>query len=198
MEPHFTMLWDHDIPRLAVVDDAGRAGEVTVIAGGLAGLVPPPTPPHSWAARPEADLAIWHLRLEPGAEWELPPAAGPDTVRTLYVFEGSLVIGSHELATDTAAVVRPDRPVPVAAGAAGAECLMLQGRPIGEPVAQAGPFVMNTEAEIRQAFADYRATGFGGWPFAADDPVHARDQGRFARHADGSVESAEPIESGTR
>ena len=58
---------------------------------------------------------------------------------------------------------------------------MLQGRPIGEPVAQYGPFVMNDEAGIEQAFADYRATGFGGWPWPTDDPVHARDAGRFAR-----------------
>ena len=198
VQPHFTMLWDHDIPRHVVVDGAGRTTEVTVIAGALGDLVPPTTPPHSWAARPEADLAIWHLRLEAGAGWELPPAAGPDTVRTLYVFEGSLTIGDHDLTTKTAAVVRPDVPVGIAAGAAGTECLMLQGRPIGEPVAQAGPFVMNTEAEIRQAFADYRATGFGGWPFAADDPVHPRDQGRFARHADGRVESGDPLESTTR
>ena len=69
------------------------------------------------------------------------------------------------------------------------ELLVLQGRPIGEPVVQYGPFVMNTKAEVQQAFADYRDTEFGGWPWPAPDPVHPREQGRFARHADGRVET---------
>jgi hypothetical protein len=47
---------------------------------------------------------------------------------------------------------------------------------------------MNDRAEIEQAFADYRATGFGGWPWPVDDPVHERDAGRFARRADRVVE----------
>jgi quercetin 2,3-dioxygenase len=69
-----------------------------------------------------------------------------------------------------------------------AELLMLQGRPIGEPVAQYGPFVMNTEAEIRQAFADYQRTQFGGWQWPDTTPVHGSDPTRFARHADGRTE----------
>ena len=69
-----------------------------------------------------------------------------------------------------------------------AEILVLQGRPIGEPVAQYGPFVMNTRSELEQAFADYRRTQFGGWPFKDNAPVHPRTEGRFARHADGRVE----------
>ena len=118
----------------------------------------------------------------------MPPARGADTVRTLYVFEGSVRIGDHDLEASTGAVLRCDEPVVITAGPDGAEALVLQGRPIGEPVAQYGPFVMNDEAGIEQAFADYRRTRFGGWPWPTDDPVHPRDAGRFARHADGRVE----------
>jgi quercetin 2,3-dioxygenase len=191
VEPHFAMLWNAAVPRLVVADEAGRTTEVTVIAGQLAGLVPPPPPPHSWAARPDADVAIWHLRLEAGALWELPPAAGPDTVRALYVFEGtSLRIGGQEVGAETGVVVRADIPVPLAGGTSEVECLLLQGHPIGEPVAQYGPFVLNDRAAIEQAFADYRRTGFGAWPWVGDDPVHGRERGRFARHADGREEAA--------
>ena len=53
---------------------------------------------------------------------------------------------------------------------------------------QYGPFVMNTEEEIRQAFADYRESQFGGWLWPASDPVSDRDSGRFARFPDGTAE----------
>jgi len=65
---------------------------------------------------------------------------------------------------------------------------LLQGRPIGAPVFQMGPFVMNSPEELRQAFEDYRRTQFGGWPWSSPSPVHARADGRFALHADGKVE----------
>jgi redox-sensitive bicupin YhaK (pirin superfamily) len=186
-EPHFAMLWDADIPRLVARDDDGRVVEVTVIAGELAGLVPPAPPPRSWASRPDADVAIWHVRIEPGASWTMPPAAGADTVRTLYVFDGADVqIGTRTVARGTGNVVRPDVAVPLSSRG-GADVLLLQGRPIGEPVAQSGPFVMNDREGVEQAFADYRATQFGGWPWPSDEPAHG-DEGRFARRPDGSIE----------
>jgi redox-sensitive bicupin YhaK (pirin superfamily) len=138
-------------------------------------------------------VAIWHLVFEPGARWTMPRAA-VDVVRTLYVFDGeSLTIAGHdgELGRDTGVLVRSDVPVELSSER-GVEVLVLAGRPIGEPVAQYGPFVMNTEAEIRQAFADYEKTGFGGWPWDEAGPVHPADQGRFARHIDGTVEDLEP------
>ena len=66
--------------------------------------------------------------------------------------------------------------------------LLLSGEPINEPIVGYGPFVMNTRSEIEQAFEDYRRTEFGGWPWQGPDPVHARDKGRFALHADGKLE----------
>ena len=88
--------------------------------------------------------------------------------------------------------VPAERPAEIVnTGTTPAELLMLQGRPIGEPVAQYGPFVMNTQAEIRQAFADYQRTGFGGWSWDDAAPVHGPDAARFARHPDGRVERPE-------
>jgi redox-sensitive bicupin YhaK (pirin superfamily) len=88
----------------------------------------------------------------------------------------------------SAVEVRAQESVEFVNGTNVSELLMLQGRPIAEPVAQHGPFVMNTRAEIEQAFEDYRQTEFGGWPWNGPDPVHARDKGRFALHANGQRE----------
>ena len=190
VEPYFTMLWDESIPRLEIAGADGRAvGEVTVIAGALGELVPPAPPPNSWAARADADVAIWLIRLDASASWQLPSARRADTVRTLYVFEGEVHIDGQTISSPSAVVLRADRAVTIDALDAPAECLLLQARPIGEPVEQYGPFVMNDRDEIAQAFADYQRTGFGGWPWPTDDPVHPRDARRFARHADGRVET---------
>ena len=109
----------------------------------------------------------------------------------LYQFRGTVHVDGREFAPSHAIQLRSDAAVPLRGGPAESELLLLQGRPIGETVAQQGPFVMNTRAEIEQAFADYRRTGFGGWPWSSDGPVHPRAQGRFAIHADGRREEPE-------
>ena len=186
--PHFSMLWANDVPTVTNVDDAGRKTAVTVVAGALDGITPPNPPPHSWASDPGSHFAIWCIRMEPEASWMLPPVS-EETARTLYFFEGdSLHVGSETLAKRTGAVLVPDAAIALRAGKTPVECLLLQGKPIAEPVAQHGPFVMNTRQELQQAFQDYQRTRFGGWPWPKDDPVHEREQVRFARHADGRLE----------
>ncbi|HEX4452963.1 MAG TPA: pirin family protein [Kofleriaceae bacterium] len=181
--PHFTMLWDRSIPR---VEAPGVI--VRVIAGALGGVQPPAPPPSSWAARAESDLGIWTIKLQPGASFTL-PAAQPTSNRVLYLFRGEASIAGQTIEANHGVQVKPDVAIEIAA-ASETEILVLQGKPIGEPVAQHGPFVMNTRQEIQQAFADYQRTRFGGWPWPKDDPVHPRDEGRFAKHADGRLERA--------
>ncbi|MES2948469.1 MAG: pirin family protein [Pseudomonadota bacterium] len=190
VEPHFTMFWREDIAKVRQLDAQGRSTEVACVAGTLGDAKGLPPPPDSWAAQNDSDLAIWTIKMEAGARWTLPAARGKGTRRMLYFFKGAaLNIAGHAVTPSSAIELRADQAVELVNGAEPTELLMLQGRPINEPVAQYGPFVMNTEAEIHQAFADYRATEFGGWPWPASDPVHPREQGRFAKHAGGRVET---------
>jgi hypothetical protein len=189
VDPYFTMLWDPQIPRLRETDSAGRAAVVTIIAGAISGVIPLPPPPNSWAADSASELAIWSISLEAGASWIVPPARDANIARTLHLFRGAGLQASERVVTGPSAIrVHADRAVRIEAVNGPAEILLLQGRPINEPVAQYGPFVMNTRNELEQAFEDYQRTQFGGWPFSENAPVFPRSEGRFARHADGRVE----------
>src|SRR5687768_16772577 len=185
--PHFSMLWGRTIRRHAALDGAGRATEVAVIAGKLGPVHAPSPPPKSWASRSENDVAIWTLKMAPKAEFSLPPARA-GTSRMLYYFRGGDAhIGQRLVPARRAIELRAEVAAALKNGEKVSEFLMLQGRPIGEPIARHGPFVMNTPAEIQKAYSDYRATQFGGWPWRSSAPVHDRDA-RFARHADGRIE----------
>ena len=190
-KPHFTMFWSGEVPRLVAKDAQGRETLVRVIAGSLDGAGSPlAPPPESWAANAEADVAIWTIRMQAGATWTIPAAKGEGTRRTLYFFKGADARVAGEAVNGPSAIeVRAGESIELAAGADACEFLMLQGRPIAEPVAQYGPFVMNTQAEIMQAMQDYRRTQFGGWQWADAAPVHGREPKRFARYPDGRVDN---------
>ena len=183
--PHFTMLWGDTIPRRTITDAAGCTSELVLVAGDPAA---PPPPPASWAADPTSGVAIWTVAMSPGATLTLP--AGPAGARrSLYFFAGSGVTVDGTAGPPKRGMFWDGAPaVTITNGDAPAELLMLQGRPIGEPVVQYGPFVMNSREEIQQAFTDYQRTQFGGWPWPAPDPVHAVDAGRFATRPDGVSE----------
>ena len=108
--PHFTMLWDREIPRQEV-----PGVELRIIAGTLGDAKAPPPPPSSWASRAEADVAIWTIKLQPGAAWTV-PAARVGTNRTLYLFKGAATIGGRAIAVNTGVLVRPDAEVPICRG----------------------------------------------------------------------------------
>ncbi len=188
VNPHFKMLWAENIPVFRYRDVQGNATEINVIAGEIGNTAAPSPAPDSWAADPENEVAIWTIKMEPGAKWSI-PTASQEVRRTLYYFEGQeLNIAGLEIDPYSAIELLPDIEVIVENGTSPAQFLLLQGIPIAEPVVQYGPFVMNSQAEIHQAFNDFRKTQFGGWPWDRSDHIHPRETGRFARYAGGKIE----------
>jgi hypothetical protein len=188
VDPHFKMLWREQIPRITEKDASGRIVQLNLAAGAFRGAGPPAPPPNSWASRKSAEVAIWSVRMEAGATFEL-PAVSEGVERSLYLHSGrGIRVGQRDVPNARRVEVDGPGPLALEAGAGEAEFVLLQGRPIDEPVAKRGPFVMNSQREIREAYADYRRTQFGGWPWPANGPVHSGGKGRFARHIDGTYE----------
>jgi quercetin 2,3-dioxygenase len=191
VEPHFKMLWNHTIPRKRIQDSEGRVTEVVLTAGRLEESVAPKPPPNSWASGDGSDVAMWTIRMQPGAKWSL-PATDAGVGRSLYWFQGNQITIAGKVFNEHARIqIRPDAVVELVNGDSESELLMLQGRPIGETVAQYGPFVMNTQQEIRQAIVDFQNGKFGRWPWEGDAPVHSREETRFAIHTNGQEERPE-------
>lgn len=132
-------------------------------------------------------MGIWYVKISPGGRFTLPGVSTTAKVnRVAYFIEGQALQINGEgvkpfsaatlVATESAEFHNPSQQ----SNEDAIEVLVLQGSPIGEPVAQHGPFVMNTRAEIEQAFADYQRTQFGGWPWPQDAMVFPREKGRFS------------------
>jgi quercetin 2,3-dioxygenase len=188
-EPFYTMLWAEDIPVLEQTDDNGKKIEITLVSGKIDDTVAPQPAPDSWAHDPKNEVGIWLIKMEAGAKWTV-PSASLEVNRTLYFYRGKEIkVAGMQIESYHSLDMLADQEIIIENGNEDAFLLLLQGVPIDEPVVQHGPFVMNTAAEIHQAFADYRKTQFGGWPWERYDNVHDREKGRFAKYANGKVEN---------
>ncbi len=188
VEPHFKMLWSESIAKYTHEDASKLKTTVEIIAGKLGELKAPDCPPDSWAADVNNEVAIFNIMMDAQAEWTLPKASAGIN-RTLYFYEGeSVTIAGKVIPKYSAIKVLPEHDLVIKCDKEPVSILMLQGKPINEPVIQYGPFVMNTKEEIKQAFEDYHQTQFGGWPWSRYDQVHDKSKGRFAKHADGVEE----------
>lgn len=187
--PYFSMLWSDTIPEVKTVDANQRATTVRVVAGRYVDTTAPAPPPDSWAAIADHEVAIWTINMEPGATWTLPAAGSSAVNRSLYFFKGDRVLVDDQRIQNPQAIeLVGDRDVVVTNGDAQGYFLLLQGKPINEPVVQYGPFVVNAQAEVQQVMAEYQRTQFGGWPWESFEHVHARSRSRFALYPDGREE----------
>ncbi len=182
-DPYFKMLWHEDIP---VVKSEGTT--IRIIAGTWGGQKAVSPPPNSWAMDPEHDVAIWEIHMAAGARLSL-PVTDKQTHRSLYLYQGERIkINEQEITKEHGADLIPGAAISLKNTGEPASLLMLQGKPIAEPVAKYGPFVMNTQEEIHEAMREYRETEFGGWPWPKAEHVHPREKGRFALYPDGHLE----------
>ena len=145
-DPSYRDIPPEDIPVVAVT-----GGRVKVIAGRFV---------YGDAATPGAvtgistDPLYLDISLEPGVAIEVPVTVGHTAL--VYVYEGTAVLGSHRVAAGRLAVLGDGEQVAIVTDEQGTNLLLLVARPLGEPVVQYGPFVMNTAEEIEQALRDYR------------------------------------------
>ncbi|SDT39410.1 hypothetical protein SAMN05216598_5449 [Pseudomonas asplenii] len=140
---------DRDIPNIALEDDAGS---LRLIAGEFAGQRGP--------ARTFTPIDVWDIRLKGGKALNLALHAGHNTV--LVMLRGSVRLNGEAVASTGQLVVFEQAGERLHLEAdADAMLLLLSGEPIDEPIVGHGPFVMNTEAEIHQAFVDFHSGRFG-------------------------------------
>ena len=143
--------WYRDIPAHEIPEAAAPGVRVRVIAGqalGVAGAM----------QREVTEPLFLDLHLEPGAAFEQPLPAGHNAF--VYVYRGALRIAGTPVPQQRMAILAnaPQADgVVLSADAAGARAILIAGRPLNEPIAQHGPFVMNTQQEIFQAVADFQA-----------------------------------------
>jgi len=146
--PRYQTLLDRDIPAVALPG----GGRVRVVAGELAGRKGP--------AKTFTPIQLWDVRLGAGEREELSVPAGDSTA--LVVLAGEVAVNGAETVREAelALFEREGTTFTVEARSA-AKLVLLSGEPIREPIAGYGPFVMNTEQEIRQAMADFSSGKLG-------------------------------------
>ncbi|MHA7057667.1 pirin family protein [Aquimarina sp. M1] len=186
VEPHFQMLWKEEIPIITKTDTTGKITEITLIAGKLEGKTAVDPAPDSWAANPKNEIIISTIKMAPNALYTFQKAS-QGIHRSIYFFKGNEIESEgYSIPVNHELITQSDQELTIKNGDTESHFLLLQGRPINEPVAKQGPFVMNHQQEIKEAIMQYQQTQFGGWNWPSYDHTHDKSKGRFALYPDGT------------
>ena len=188
VEPHFKMLWNEDVPVINYKDESNKITSIEVIAGKINTITALTPNPDSWAANLNNSVGVYTVKMDAGANWIL-PKTNSDANRSVFFYKGDTIkLEDKSIPANHVLELEASENIVIQNGNEAAYFLILEGKPIGEPVVQHGPFVMNTQEEIREAMSDYGKTQFGGWPWSEKEVIHSRDKGRFALHSNGKEE----------
>jgi redox-sensitive bicupin YhaK (pirin superfamily) len=148
-KPGYQSILSAQIPRVEI----GTGAFARVIAGDLNGMQGP--------AKTFTPVNVFDIRMEPGGRGELSLSSGQNSA--IVLLRGDIVVNGSSVLQGEAQIARLSSAGETVTLDAKAESLLLvlSGEPIHEPVASYGPFVMNTEAELRQAFEEYRSGRMG-------------------------------------
>ena len=188
VKPHFSMFWEKQIPKVMLKDKNGVVSQIEIIAGDFSDVKALSPPPNSWASDKENHVAVWVMHLKSKGLITIPKTE-LNVDRSIYILKGSEIKINNGLAnSNTMVELHPEQELILENIGTDTKILLLQGKPINEPVAKYGPFVMNTRSEIQQAFDDYNSTGFGGWKWDSSGPIHGEFKGRFAKLINGKLD----------
>jgi redox-sensitive bicupin YhaK (pirin superfamily) len=185
VKPHFKMLWADTIP---LIQSPDKLTTVSLICGDYGGKSFHQAPPDSWASDRSHQVNMMLIKIKPGGQFIYPGSSIP-TNRTVYFFEGQeMNLNGEKIEKKMALMIESQKELKLQALSTEIECLLLEAKPIGEPIVQHGPFVMTSREEIAQTFRDYQLTEFGGWPWPKRDMVHGEKIEKFAKYPDGKIE----------
>lgn len=183
--PDYKMLWKEQIPKVKATDENGKKINIKVILGKYYGIQSLEPLEHSWAANPDNHMGLALVDLEAGATFKLPAVS--ETMNRFVLFydgQGIVDVEGYKIQEKNLVDLEGAEEIIIKNGDDRALLFILEGEPIGEPVAAYGPFVMNTQEELQHAFDLYRRTEFGGWPWGdkESDMVLPADTGRIASY----------------
>jgi redox-sensitive bicupin YhaK (pirin superfamily) len=188
VDPHFKMLWREDVPILKQEDETGKTTSIQIVAGSINKVNAVDPTPDSWASKSENAVGVYTVKMDAGATWTL-AKTNKEATRSIFFYKGqNISIEGQEISSNHLIELLAGEDVQIKNGKEAAYFLILEGKPINEPVAKYGPFVMNTQEEIQEAMQEYSETKFGGWPWTEAEVVHPRNKGRFALHSNKTEE----------
>jgi redox-sensitive bicupin YhaK (pirin superfamily) len=181
VDADFKMLWAEDIPKVETPEF-----EVNVISGEYEKTSYFKAPKNSWANDKSNSVTVLLVKFKKKGKFSYPAKSG--TNRMIYFFTpDNKQINGIEVPGKQAVEADSNQTLEIVAEA-GSELLILQAKPIGEPIVQYGPFVMNTNQEIQQAMQDYQTTQFGGWKWSEKGVIHGGKIERFAKYPNNKEE----------
>jgi quercetin 2,3-dioxygenase len=197
VDPTYKMFWKESIPivKVPVPGEDSVFSEVKVIIGDYPNLPfpAPVAPPEDYLSRPEAQGTMYVIQLpKTGATVKIPPMRTSTANRAIYIYKADDNSACKVKIADTknpesdgylrarqGTRILPDTEVSITNEAGGhVGVLVLAAEPLNEPTEQYGPFVGANMQDIQDAFSQYRATEFGGWPWDRDDPTFPKNAPR--------------------